>query len=793
MSEQELISLEIDGIEVQVAPGSMVIQAADAAGIEIPRFCYHPKLSVAANCRMCMVEVEKAPKPLPACATPVTPGMKVFTRSPLAREAQQGTMEFLLINHPLDCPICDQGGECELQDVALGYGSDVSRYTEAKRAVRDKDIGPLIATEMTRCIHCTRCVRFGEEIAGLRELGATGRGEHMEIGTFVARSIASELSGNVIDLCPVGALTAKPSRYQARAWELVEHASLSPHDAVGSNTAIHTRNGRIVRVVPRDNEAINECWISDRDRFAYQGVYAADRVTTPLLKQDGEWREVGWETALVAVSERLRGFDPAEVGALLSPNEPLESLYLAQKYLRGLGVTAIDHRVAQVDFRDDAARPLFPWLGCAIPELEQQQAVLLVGAHLRKDQPLLGHRLRKAALRGARVHAINLRAFEPNLPMGEQIAADPAGMVAALAGVVRHCLDFRGVAHPPALAALLATAEAGPREQAIAADLLEHERVLVLLGSEAAASSEAAALRALANALAEGLGCTLGFAPQFGNEAGAWLAGAVPHRKAAGLHVEPAGADARAMLEQPRRAYVLAGLETADFALGGQALAALRAADYVVVLGAYADDALREVADVILPLGTWAETGGTWVNLEGHWQSVRPAVRPLGEARPGWKVWRMLGSLAGLEGFAQVDVREVRDELAALFPDDLRFSNQATATVALAAPAPAEGLQRVSAPGIYAVDAVTRRAPALQATPDGQAAVAAVLNPADAEALGVLADDAVLLAQDGQEWEMPLALDEGVPAGCVFTTWGLPATAGMGSAFGPVTLRRTKP
>ncbi len=794
MSEQELISLEIDGIEVQVPPGSMVIQAADAAGIEIPRFCYHPKLSVAANCRMCMVEVEKAPKPLPACATPVAPGMKVHTRSPLAREAQQGTMEFLLINHPLDCPICDQGGECELQDVALGYGRDVSRYTEAKRAVRDKDIGPLIATEMTRCIHCTRCVRFGEEIAGLRELGATGRGEHMEIGTFVARSIASELSGNVIDLCPVGALTARPSRYRARPWELMEHAAVSPHDAVGSNLAVHTRNGRIVRVVPRDNEAINECWIADRDRFSYEAVYAADRVTTPQIRdEDGQWRSVSWETALVEVSERLQGFDPADIGALLSPSQPLEALYLAQKYLRALGVSAIDHRVHQLDFRDDAAQPLFPWLGLRLPEVEEQQAVLLVGANPRKDQPLLGHRLRKAALRGARVHAINGHAFEPNLPLGEQIAADPAGMVAALAGVVRHCLDFRGIAHPPALSALLAGAETGPAEQAIATDLLEHERVLVLLGPEAAMSPQAAALRALAAALAEGLGGTLGHAPQFANEAGAWLAGAVPHRRAGGLAVHSPGADARAMLEQPRRAYVLAGVEPADFALGARALAALRGADYRVVLASHADESLRAVADVLLPLGTWAETGGTWVNLEGHWQSVRPAVRPLGEARPGWKVWRMLGSLAKREGFAQVDVREVRDELAALFPDDLQLSNCPAGEVALEAPLAGEGLQRISAPAIYTVDALVRRAPALQQTPDGQAAAAVRLHPDDAAALGVAEDDTVLLAQDGEQWEMPLTLDEGVPAGCVFTAWGLPAIAGRGSAFGPITLSRKNP
>jgi len=403
---QDLVNLEIDGQALQAPKGAMLIDVADEANIVIPRFCYHKKLSVAANCRMCLVEVEKAPKPLPACATPVMEGMKVHTRSPLAIAAQKGTMEFLLINHPLDCPICDQGGECELQDVAMGYGESVSRYTEAKRVVKDKDIGPLIETEMTRCIHCTRCVRFGEEIAGVRELGATGRGEHMRIGTFVEHTVSHELSGNVIDLCPVGALTAKPSRYRARAWEYQQYPSVAPHDGVGSNLFVHVHNGRVMRVVPRENEAVNETWISDRDRFSYTGLYAADRLTTPRIKVDGQWRDATWEEALARVAQGLRDTAPERIGALLSPSLTLEEHYLAQKLLRGIGVRDIDHRLDQLDFRDEAAAPLFPWLGSSIEALERADAVLLVGCNPRREQPMLAHRLRKAALKGARISAV---------------------------------------------------------------------------------------------------------------------------------------------------------------------------------------------------------------------------------------------------------------------------------------------------------------------------------------------------------------------------------------------------
>ncbi|MBL8251823.1 MAG: NADH-quinone oxidoreductase subunit NuoG, partial [Candidatus Competibacter sp.] len=453
MSE-ESVNIEVNGIPLKARKGAMLIEITDAAGIAIPRFCYHKKLSIAANCRMCLVEVEKAPKPLPACATPVMEGMKVYTESPKALAAQKGTMEFLLINHPLDCPICDQGGECELQDLALGYGADTSRFDERKRVVRDKDIGPLIATDMTRCIHCTRCVRFGEEIAGLRELGATGRGEHVEIGTYVSKAVASELSGNVIDLCPVGALTAKPSRFKGRSWEYLQHAAIAPHDSIGSNIFIHTLRGQVMRVVPRENESVNETWISDRDRFSYEGIYSDDRLAKPLL--DG--KESEWEPALEAAAKRLKdgiarhGADA--VGFLVSPTATVEELYLAQKLARGLGVANIDHRLRQADFSDQDAAPVFPWLGQDVADLESVKSALLIGSNVRMEQPLAGHRLRKAALAGARILCVNPRDFDFRFPVTAKIVADPAGMVAGLAGVAQAVAELKNRSLPENLAAL---------------------------------------------------------------------------------------------------------------------------------------------------------------------------------------------------------------------------------------------------------------------------------------------------------------------------------------------------
>ncbi|UCH54429.1 MAG: NADH-quinone oxidoreductase subunit G, partial [Pseudomonadota bacterium] len=553
----DTVTIEVDGKALPVRKGSMLIEATDAAGIYIPRFCYHKKLSIAANCRMCLVEVEKAPKPLPACATPVADGMKVHTRSEKAREAQKGTMEFLLINHPLDCPICDQGGECELQDLALGYGKDASRYQEVKRIVKDKDLGPLIATEMTRCIHCTRCVRFGQEIAGVMELGATGRGEHMQIGTYIERSVDSELSGNAVDLCPVGALTAKPSRYTARPWELDGFPSVSPHDCVGTNIEIQVRRGKVMRVLPRENEAVNECWIADRDRFSYEALNGADRLTSPMIRRNGQWEETDWQTALEFA---LTGFNRAltrhgaeHFGALAAPSATLEEFYLLQKLARALGSNNVDHRLRQLDFSDDAQQPAFPYLGQSLGELERAKAVLLVGSNLRKDQPLINHRVRKSVLKGGRVMAINVLDHDFNYKLAQRIIASPAELPRALAAVAVALAKLRGVEVAAPIKSL--AGETGKSAQGIAEVLAKTEGSALLLGNTANAHPQAASLRATAQFIAETCGARLGLLPE-ANGAAAWLAGCVPHRTVAGAKVERSGRDALAMLREPRKAYL---------------------------------------------------------------------------------------------------------------------------------------------------------------------------------------------------------------------------------------------
>ena len=375
--------IEVNGVEFEASPGQMIIEVTDAADIYVPRFCYHRKLSVAANCRMCLVEVEKAPKPLPACATPVADGMKVFTKSALAISAQKAVMEFLLINHPLDCPICDQGGECELQDIAMGYGGGISRFNERKRVVKDKDLGPLISTDMTRCIHCTRCVRFGQEIAGIQELGTIGRGENTEISTYIESSVDHELSGNIIDVCPVGALNNKPYRFSARAWEMAQFPTVSPHDCAGSNINAHVMQGKLKRVVPRVNESINETWIADRDRFSCEAVYADDRLETPMVRIEGEWRECGWDEALEVAARGLQSVD-GNLAALVSPSATTEEGYLAARLVRHLGSGNLDHRLRRRDFRQQNLDPVFPWLGMPIEDVEQLQSILVVGSNLRR-------------------------------------------------------------------------------------------------------------------------------------------------------------------------------------------------------------------------------------------------------------------------------------------------------------------------------------------------------------------------------------------------------------------------
>ncbi len=786
----DLVTIEVNGKSLQARKGAMLIEVTDQADIKVPRFCYHKKLSVAANCRMCLVEVEKAPKPLPACATPVMDGMKVYTHSKLALEAQKGTMEFLLINHPLDCPICDQGGECELQDIAMGYGEDVSRYTDNKRVVKDKDIGPLISTEMTRCIHCTRCVRFGEEIAGIRELGATGRGEHMQIGTYIAKSVDSELSANVIDLCPVGALTAKPSRFEARAWEMIQHASVAPHDAIGSNIYIHTLRGRVVRVVPRDNEALNESWISNRDRFSYEALYSDDRLAAPMIKRNGSWQQTDWDTALNFVAKSLRQHAPQDLGALVAPTTTLEEMYLAQKLMRGLGSNHIDHRLRQSDFSDQDAAPLFPWLGMNIEDLDKQDAVLLAGCNISKEQPIVTHRLRKAVLKGGRVMMVNPRRYETPFELSTQCVNGPQEMIRSLAGIASAVFAYAAVEVPESLATLLKGVTPAENESAIATELAEAGNKAILLGAIAQQHTDFALIRALCSSIAMHTGAVFGYLPEAGNSAGAWLAGVVPHRLPAGQVAENCGAHASALFSKPRKAYIMYGVE-AELDCNDPATAqqALNEADFVAVFSPFASEAMRGYADAILPIATYAETSGTYVNAEGGWQSFQGAGQLPGEARPGWKLLRVLGNQLELPGFDYMSSTDVRDELKQQFPADIEFDNSVTLNGGLQMPQATDGLMRISDVPIYAVDNLVRRASALQNTTDAQF-IGACVNPQDAVRLGLTNEGAVLVKQQGHMSIMPLTLTDDVPEGCVWMSAGISQTSELAAGFGPVSLQK---
>ncbi len=762
-----MLNIEIDGKPFTAEQGSTIMDVAEAAGIYIPRFCYHKKLSVAANCRMCLVQVEKAPKPMPACATPVIEGMKVMTRSEAAIKAQKAVMEFLLINHPLDCPICDQGGECELQDLAVGYGTGASRYAEEKRVVLNKYIGPLINTDMTRCIHCTRCVRFGQEIAGIMEMGQIGRGEHSEITTFVERSINSELSGNAIDLCPVGALTSKPFRYSARAWELTSRPSVSPHDGLGSNITVQTRNSRVFRVLPRDNEEINECWLSDKDRFAYEGLNSADRLQHPMIKRDGEWQECDWSQALEFVASGLkRARDEQgeeQIGALATPHATVEELYLLQKLVRGIGSGNVDSRLRQSDFRADAAMQGAPWLGMSVAELDRLDRVLIVGSTLRADHPLLAHRLRQAVKRGGALSLINPVDDDLLCAVAHKAIVAPGAMVEALDQVRRA----------------LAGESADALGQAIATSLKGGERTAVFLGNLTQHHPRYAELHALAQQIAELAGAKFGFLGEAANSVGAWLAGAVPAE---------GGMNAAQMLDQPRKAYVLLGVEAElDAYNPAQALAALRSADLVVALSAYKHKAL-DYAHVLLPIAPFTETSGTFVNTEGRAQSFNAVAKPLGETRPAWKVLRVLGNLMDLAGFDYDSAEQVRAE--ALAGDiAVRLDNRLKAFSSNAPAEVAGGLQRIGEVPSYQADAIVRRAAALQHTAAAGAS-AAWMSGATLDRAGVAEGADVVVSQGGGSVTLKAKRDDTLPAGCVRVAAGHPATAALGGMLDEITVGR---
>jgi NADH-quinone oxidoreductase subunit G len=717
------LKVMVDGTEVEVPHGSTVMDATNKLGVYVPHFCYHKKLSIAANCRMCLVEVEKAPKPLPACATPVTDGMKVWTHSKTAKDAQNGVMEFLLINHPLDCPICDQGGECQLQDLAVGYGASNSRYTEEKRIVLRKELGPLVAAEeMSRCIQCTRCVRFGQEIGGLMELGLAGRGENAEIVSFVNRAVDSELSGNMIDLCPVGALTSEPFRYKARTWELTRRRSISPHDGLGANLVVQVKQNKVMRVLPLENDAVNECWLSDKDRFSYEGLNAPDRLRRPMVKHDGAWHEVDWEQAFDVLIPKLQG----EFGVLASPHSTLEELFLVSK----LDVPA-DFRLRQSDF---SAKPAgIPWLGMPIAELASLDRVLVVGSFLRKDHPLIAHRLRQAAKRGTQIHMLHSVDDDWLMPIASRKIVAPSEMVSALSSFAEILKGGKNSA--------------------------------VLLGNFAQQHPQAAAIHAAAQAL----GVRVGVLGEAANSVGGFVAGL------------PTKGNLKNVLEQKR--LVLLNTEPElDCADGAAALKALKDAEFVVSLSSYKTG--LDYADVLLPIAPFTETSGSFVSTEGRVQSFTATVNPLGETRPAWKVLRVLGSLLGKQGFDFDTIEQVRSaclagrDVASLLSNQISGGEQSAARP--------QGIQRIADVPIYFADPLVRRSPPLQKTRDARPP-RALMNSRLLAKLGIAAGQPVLV---NGSVKLMAALDDKLPEDCVRIAAAHPLTAALGPMFGAVTLAK---
>ncbi|KAA3655229.1 MAG: NADH-quinone oxidoreductase subunit G [Proteobacteria bacterium] len=779
-----MLEIEIDGKQLQVADGSTVMDAANQIGAYIPHFCYHKKLSIAANCRMCLVQVEKAPKPLPACATPVTNGMKVWTKSEAAVKAQKGVMEFLLINHPLDCPICDQGGECQLQDLAVGYGESKSRYQEEKRVVFNKNLGPLVATDMTRCIHCTRCVRFTQEIAGLMELGQAFRGEHSEIMPFVEKTVDSELSGNIIDLCPVGALTSKPFRFAARTWELARRKSVSPHDSLGSNLIVQVKHDVVKRVLPLENEAVNECWLSDRDRFSYEGLNSAQRLTKPMIRQGDSWQECDWQSALEFAATRLKAVvaaaGPENFGALVAPNATVEELYLAQKLVRGLGSDNIDFRLRQTDFSADGIAQGAPWLGMPVAGVAELNRLVVVGSFLRKDHPLLAQRVRQAAKRGLKVASIHPTADDWLLPVAARMQPKPSELLAALAAVLKAVADRQGKPVDASLACVLPT-EVPADAKAVAELLLSGEKTAIWLGNFAAQHPQAASLRRVAQEIATLTDASFGVIGEAANSVGGYLAGAVP---AAG------GKNAMAMLGESLKSYVLLNVEPSlDSAAGDAARVAVAGADFVVSLSAFDSPELRAISHVMLPVSPFTETSGTFVNAEGRAQSFVAVAKPQGDTRPAWKVLRVMGNLLSLEGFDYTDSEAVRAEVLDTAAVPVAGLNNALDGLNIATAAVPAGLERVAEVPIYATDAVVRRAPALQRTRDAAAPVAG-LSAATMASLGLNAGDAVVAKTGQGSARLVVTTDDTLADGCVRIASAHESTAALGGLSAVVSLER---
>ncbi|MDP5240012.1 NADH-quinone oxidoreductase subunit NuoG [Uliginosibacterium sp. 31-16] len=775
-----MLEIEIDGQKVEVAAGSTVMEAAHKIGKHIPHFCYHKKLSIAANCRMCLVDVEKMPKAVPACATPVAADMKISTGSEKAVKAQKAVMEFLLINHPLDCPICDQGGECQLQDLAVGYGASGSRYQEEKRVVFNKNLGPLINTDMTRCIHCSRCVRFGQEISGVMELGIANRGEHSEVMAFVDRSVDSELSGNAIDLCPVGALTSKPFRFGARSWEMARRKSVSPHDSLGANLQVQVKHDKVMRVLPLENEDVNECWISDKERFSYEGLQAPDRLTEPQIKHGGVWHKVDWQTALDYVVRTLNDIKSdhgaEQIGALLSPHSTVEEMFLAQKLVRGIGSDNIDSRLRQIDFRLDGKRAGAPWLGMPVAALSTLDAALVVGSFLRKDHPLLAQRLRQAQRRGGKISRVNAVADDWLVPLAAEVIAAPDQMAVSLAAVLAALVEKTGATVIAECAELAGKAVASDAARAVATALLTGEQRAVLLGNFAVQHPNATSLQILAAEIARIAGAGFGFLGESAGSVGTYLSKALP--LSGGMNVAQ-------MLASPRKAYILLGVEPElDCADGAAAQAALAQATSVIYMGSFVGKA-AEYSDVMLPIAPFSETSGSFVNTEGRAQSFSAVVKPLGETRPAWKVLRVLGNLFGLDDFDQESSETARDEVLA--GDIASRLNNAVIGAVVSQDAVAAGLQRIADVPIYFADPLVRRAPSLQKTRDAALPLAR-LNPATLAQLGIESGQDVKVISSQSRVQLRSRADASVPQGCMRVSAAHASTVALGAMFGELSV-----
>ncbi|HOY71222.1 MAG TPA: NADH-quinone oxidoreductase subunit NuoG [Methylotenera sp.] len=793
-----MLNIEIDGKALEVEHGSTIIDAADKVGIAIPRFCYHKKLSVAANCRMCLVQVENFNKPLPACATPVAEGMKISTRSKSTIEAQQSVMEFLLINHPLDCPICDQGGECELQDVAVAYGASGSRYTEEKRVVVNKNIGPLISTDMTRCIQCTRCVRFLQEVGGIQELGMVGRGEHSEITAYVDKSVNSELSGNIVDLCPVGALTSKPFRYSARSWELTRRPSIAPHDGLGSHIEVHVKDNKVMRVLPREKESINECWLSDRDRYSYEGLNSPERLKVPMIKHKGTWVETDWKTALEFAAGQLKDITNQHgadaLGVLVSPNSTMEEGYLIKELAHGLGCGNVDYRLRQTDFRLDGKRVGTPWMGVNIDEIENLDRILLIGSNLRNEHPLLAQRFRKAVANGAELSVVSPLDNNPLMQIAHKVIVRPNDMVNVLGQILKAMsgLQRLSLCLPPKLTKLLEEIKVRPNTQAMAESLagqgkdydLIAPRVGIFLGNMALSDPRFTEMYSMAEAIGGISGAKGGILPAAANSTGMHLMGVMP--SSFGMH-------ARAMLEVPRKAYLLLNIEPElDCQHAALAKSAMEKAECVVALTAFKSQAL-ENADILLPIAPFTETSGTYMSMEGRVQSFAAAVRPLGECRPAWKVLRVLANTLGLKGFDFETSEQVKDKIfGGEKPSTVAWqnlNNNLKELVEIEINIKHHGLQRIGEVPQYESDPIVRRSQPLQKTKYNTQPMAR-MRAEQISALGLNDGDVVLVKQDKGSAVLQVRLDNHVAMGCVRVTASHEGSVSLGDLMGDITVEK---